>query len=169
MGYHRRESVIEAFLKADYPGLNLDWDAMGYRNAKTCRASFSQCINRRDYPCSVEQRGDCVYLIKPGCHWEGPKKTKRFSSRMARTEKNVKDLLFKFIFSHLQVYELLWDRLGYVSLDSCYTSFRTSIGRYLISDQVFVAKNKEHLYLIKKPDPPTESTKLEDYWEIDLE
>lgn len=40
MGYHKREDFIKAFLNSGYKAMDLDWYAMGYTNAKTCRASL---------------------------------------------------------------------------------------------------------------------------------
>lgn len=169
MGLHKREAVIRAFLNTGYNSMCLDWYSMGYTNAKTCRASIAQTIAKMKAPCFCEQRKDRVFLVRPEAYsFDYTKTGASFSIRMAEKNKRVKNLLEKFIESDRWVYQLLWGRMGYMSVSSCYTSYRTAINFYGYEDKIFVAKKHEEIFLVRRPEPPTEETKLEPYWDEEI-
>lgn len=156
MGYHRREALIENFMKSEYDIMKLDWASMGYKDVKSCRTSFGRILARLNSPCFCSQHRGVVYLSKPGKYL--PKDESKSSLKIGECKLNIaykkgylRALLNNFLGeSDYDVFMVPWKYLGYQDSQTCYQSIRNEICIYKLTNRMFVCKDGDEVYIGKK-------------------
>lgn len=162
----KRNALIAGFLNSPIDKMLVDWKALGYLNARSCRHSLYLIIKEKKYPCFVDRKKDLVCLVKAGYLgdiWDNVD-TPICGMPIAFDNSYVKSSLDNFNKSDLFVYRIPWEKLGYPSSLSVYHSYKTLLRRYNYRDKILVGIDRDEVYLVKKVEYPTFETKLEPCW-----